>query len=89
MIELSNGIQALLVSNLDQKKQKAACSCCVQARKDGTVSPGSGSHGRWVPSATRSCAKVLRTIAPCLESFQPQKWADVGTSPTLRPGDRM
>lgn len=32
MIELSNGIQALLVSNLDQKKQKAACSCCVQAR---------------------------------------------------------
>ena len=32
LIELSNGIEALLVSNLDQKKQKAACSCCVQAR---------------------------------------------------------
>lgn len=30
LIELNNGIQALLVSNLDQKKQKAACSCCVQ-----------------------------------------------------------
>ena len=32
LIELKNGIEALLVSNLDQKKQKAACSCCVQAR---------------------------------------------------------
>jgi len=30
LIELNNGIEALLVSNLDQKKQKAACSCCVQ-----------------------------------------------------------
>ncbi|CAK9096568.1 Insulin-degrading enzyme (Insulin protease) (Insulinase) (Insulysin) [Durusdinium trenchii] len=30
LIELSNGIQALLVSNLDPKKQKAACACCVQ-----------------------------------------------------------
>ena len=36
LIELNNGIQALLVSNLDQKKQKAACSCCVQA---GTLLP--------------------------------------------------
>ena len=30
LIELANGLQALLVSNLDEKKQKSACACCVQ-----------------------------------------------------------
>eukprot|EP00927_Polykrikos_kofoidii_P035247 TRINITY_DN29830_c0_g1_i1.p1 TRINITY_DN29830_c0_g1~~TRINITY_DN29830_c0_g1_i1.p1 ORF type:complete len:1165 (+),score=210.41 TRINITY_DN29830_c0_g1_i1:130-3624(+) len=30
LVRLSNGIEALLVSNDDQRKQKAACACCVQ-----------------------------------------------------------
>ncbi|CAJ1448902.1 unnamed protein product [Effrenium voratum] len=30
VVELNNGIQALLVSNADKRKQKVACACCVQ-----------------------------------------------------------
>ncbi len=86
LIELKNGIEALLVSNLDQKKQKAACSCCVQARLRKASYPHNPLHlhpdwssvdWRWDPLAIPRFVKVSHTTVTW--RFSAVKWDHDGS----------